>query len=294
MSDAQPTAPLNTTESSQTRVNALLLQCNETEIGKRFFLDKPVKVVGRSSAVDIRVEDPSVSRHHAMISQHADHYELEDRESSSGTFVNGERISGRYRLQDGDVISLGSIQLRFLLAPSNLTPSWRPLTSTRAMNEGGLAKREVMWERLNELVRAHLGQDIDLTLITFCIDGFEDVHQKFGKEQAQKLYRESARLVTRAVRSDDPIGRIGDEHFSIVLAGVARERAAELGERIRVLFEEHEFTLQKGNETRSHRQTVSLGVAQFTARLLNAKNLLHAAHERMVISQKNGGNRLTV
>ena len=292
MSDAQPTAPLKTQEKASPYGNALLIQCNEADLGKRFFLDKPVKVIGRSSAVDIRIEDPSISRHHAMVSQHADHFELEDMESSNGTFVNGDRISGRYRLQDNDVIALGSIQLRFLLTPAAVPTSWRPVTGS--FTDAGLATKETMWEQLNQLIRASLGQNLNLTLITFTIDKFQEILDQYGKEQTQRFYREAARLITKAVRSEDPIGRVGEEHFSIILAGAAKERATELGERLRTLFENHEFILQKGNEEQTHRHTISIGVVQFTPKLLNAKNLLYAAHERMVISQKNGGNRLTV
>jgi pSer/pThr/pTyr-binding forkhead associated (FHA) protein len=33
--------------------------------------------------------------------------------STNGTFVNGERLDGRQRLRDGDVVQIGDTELRF-------------------------------------------------------------------------------------------------------------------------------------------------------------------------------------
>jgi pSer/pThr/pTyr-binding forkhead associated (FHA) protein len=38
---------------------------------------------------------------------------VHDLGSTNGTFVNGERIDGPYRLASGDVVSVGETDLRF-------------------------------------------------------------------------------------------------------------------------------------------------------------------------------------
>jgi len=69
--------------------------------------------VGRSRECDIFLEDLAVSRLHATIRQLADgSYEIEDRGSATGTFVNGMRIT-RYHLIEGDVVHIGSSHLAF-------------------------------------------------------------------------------------------------------------------------------------------------------------------------------------
>jgi pSer/pThr/pTyr-binding forkhead associated (FHA) protein len=69
--------------------------------------------IGRSRECDIFLEDLAVSRLHATIRQLADgNYEIEDRRSATGTFVNGMRIT-RYRLMEGDAVQIGSSTLSF-------------------------------------------------------------------------------------------------------------------------------------------------------------------------------------
>jgi pSer/pThr/pTyr-binding forkhead associated (FHA) protein len=79
----------------------------------RSFEVLPEMTIGRSRECDIFLEDLSVSRLHATIHQLPDDgYEIEDHRSTSGTFVNGMRITS-YRLLEGDVVQIGSNRLTF-------------------------------------------------------------------------------------------------------------------------------------------------------------------------------------
>ena len=69
--------------------------------------------IGRSLAADLRFDDPTVSRRHALIVRHPDGVRLLDDRSLNGVFVNGARIVGRL-LQDGDEIIVGRYRLSFL------------------------------------------------------------------------------------------------------------------------------------------------------------------------------------
>jgi len=69
--------------------------------------------IGRSRECDIFLEDLAVSRLHATLRLLSDgSYEIEDRRSATGTFVNGMRIT-RYRLIEGDTVQIGSSHLTF-------------------------------------------------------------------------------------------------------------------------------------------------------------------------------------
>ena len=69
--------------------------------------------IGRSRECDIFLEDLAVSRLHATIRQIPnDGYEIVDRGSATGTFVNGMRVT-RYRLIEGDIVHIGVSNLRF-------------------------------------------------------------------------------------------------------------------------------------------------------------------------------------
>ena len=88
--------------------------------------------IGRSLAADVRFDDPTVSRRHALVVHHPDGVRLLDDRSLNGVFVNGERIDGRV-LRDGDEIIVGRYRLSFLRigAESSLTtaPGSGPVSS---------------------------------------------------------------------------------------------------------------------------------------------------------------------
>jgi ABC-type multidrug transport system ATPase subunit/ABC-type multidrug transport system permease subunit len=68
--------------------------------------------IGRSSANDIALAHPNVSRVHAVLQRAGDSYRIVDMRSTNGTFVNGERVRTRL-LRDGDEIWIGSTVLVF-------------------------------------------------------------------------------------------------------------------------------------------------------------------------------------
>ena len=70
--------------------------------------------VGRSLSAHVRLDDPTVSRRHALICRDADGGAkvLDDR-SLNGVYRNGERIEFA-DLSDGDVLSLGRFTLHFV------------------------------------------------------------------------------------------------------------------------------------------------------------------------------------
>jgi hypothetical protein len=69
--------------------------------------------IGRSLAADIRFDDPTVSRRHALIVRQADGVRVLDDRSLNGVFVNGERVEWR-TLEDGDEILVGRYRLYYL------------------------------------------------------------------------------------------------------------------------------------------------------------------------------------
>ncbi|HWQ03429.1 MAG TPA: FHA domain-containing protein, partial [Candidatus Nitrosotenuis sp.] len=75
-------------------------------------LKKDVVKLGRAQDNDIKLDHPTVSQHHAEIRRRGDSYELVDRNSTNGTFVNGTRIT-KHKLQPRDRISIGAVQLFF-------------------------------------------------------------------------------------------------------------------------------------------------------------------------------------
>ena len=76
-------------------------------------LDREWTRVGRSLAADIRFDDPTVSRRHALVVRQPDGVRVLDDRSLNGVFVNGERIEWR-TLSDGDELVVGRHRLHFV------------------------------------------------------------------------------------------------------------------------------------------------------------------------------------
>ncbi len=78
--------------------------------------------IGRSLAADIRFDDPTVSRRHALVVRQADGVHVLDDRSLNGVFVNGTRIEGsgiaQRALKNGDEIVVGRYRLRFIDIPA--------------------------------------------------------------------------------------------------------------------------------------------------------------------------------
>ncbi|MEX2448891.1 MAG: FHA domain-containing protein [Solirubrobacterales bacterium] len=72
--------------------------------------------IGRSVAADLRLDDPSVSRRHALVvSEPGEPLRVLDDRSLNGVLVNGEPIEWA-RLEDGDELRVGSFRLYTLEA----------------------------------------------------------------------------------------------------------------------------------------------------------------------------------
>jgi pSer/pThr/pTyr-binding forkhead associated (FHA) protein len=76
-------------------------------------LGNGVTHVGRGLAADLRIDDTSVSRRHAILLQRQSGTRVLDDRSSNGTIVNGRRVS-QAELRNGDVLLLGRVVLRYL------------------------------------------------------------------------------------------------------------------------------------------------------------------------------------
>jgi len=109
---------------------AFLIGVNGKHAGRVYALSYNTVSLGRASEADVYIADPSVSAHHARIINSSRGFEIEDLNSTNGTFVGGKRIT-RAQLRGGDRVMLGQVEFNFLLD--------RPVESTVAVfSPGGI------------------------------------------------------------------------------------------------------------------------------------------------------------
>jgi pSer/pThr/pTyr-binding forkhead associated (FHA) protein len=129
--------------------NALLVKVGSS----REIQLKPETVLGRQAECDVLLTEGHASRRHARLVQAEDGYWLEDLGSSNGTFINGNRISGRAKVASGDRLRFDVEEYDFRvpsqaapLAPDENKTVYRPPESAAVVAESsGIFKRPGAW-----------------------------------------------------------------------------------------------------------------------------------------------------
>lgn len=100
---------------------ALLLQLVDRVVTSKVDLDKSVLTIGRNTGNDLVIDDLSVSGLHAQLERDEDpyyeghfRYFLHDMNSTNGSFLNSERITGRIELKNNDTVKIGWNEFKFI------------------------------------------------------------------------------------------------------------------------------------------------------------------------------------
>jgi pSer/pThr/pTyr-binding forkhead associated (FHA) protein/DNA-binding CsgD family transcriptional regulator len=115
--------------------------------------------IGRQSASDVALPwDSAVSRVHATLERVGDEWTLvDDGSSRNGSFVNGDRVHGRRRLCDGDLIRIGVTTIAYVVPRQRVQSS-----STIAATSTGIpfltaAQRRVLVALCRPIVEGSFG-----------------------------------------------------------------------------------------------------------------------------------------
>jgi class 3 adenylate cyclase len=144
--------------------------------------------IGRAGGVDLCLAwDPSVSSVHAEVVRLSSHWLIgDDGLSRNGTFVNGERIKGRRRLRDGDIVRIGRTVLTF----DDSSRARRGATTISDASEGSGT----------------------VTLLFTDLVGSTALLDRLGEEQAEGLRREHFAILRRAAaeHGGEEVKSLGD------------------------------------------------------------------------------------
>ncbi|MFT4231632.1 MAG: FHA domain-containing protein [Leucobacter sp.] len=99
---------------------ALLVVRRGPDLGARFLLDQDVTVAGRHPAVDIFLDDVTVSRRHAEFHRRGTRFSVVDLGSLNGLFCDGARIDGEMELSDGAEVQVGKFRFTFFASRFDL------------------------------------------------------------------------------------------------------------------------------------------------------------------------------
>ena len=97
-------------------MNAKLVIASGKRAGRAISMKRDKLLIGRAEECDLRPLSEEVSRRHCAITKRDDALWAEDLRSRNGTFVNGLKISEPQQLADGDLVRVGSLELKVSVA----------------------------------------------------------------------------------------------------------------------------------------------------------------------------------
>ena len=224
--------------------------------GKRHKLELGNMTIGRSSKADITIEDDWASRVHCVIHWNEDVFELEDRDSTNGTYVNTHKIS-RIQVPPGVPIQVGHSLLKIEYkdeAEIQLEQNLHRNASIDGLT--GIFNRQYFMKRAAEEVAYARRHHRTLGVIMMDIDHFKLINDTYGHQMGDFVLNQFASTINSIKRPEDVFARYGGEEFIILPRGNLNKEGMILHcERIRQTIETTNFAF---GETRV-RITISLG-----------------------------------
>jgi two-component system, cell cycle response regulator len=271
-----------------TSKEAALVVIYGMDLGKKYNLEQPAVIIGRSSKSDIQVDQESVSRNHAKIINTGKTIILRDLGSTNGTYVNDELID-EYVLRDGDLIKIGRTIFKFL-SGNNIENSYHEeiyrLTTIDGLTQ--IYNKRYFLETLErEISRAHRYRRA-LSLIMFDIDLFKKVNDTFGHLAGDYVLKHLAAVLKTKIRREDIMARYGGEEFAIILPEIDNHNAMQFADKVRKLIEKTGF---KFEDTKIP-LTVSVGVASLADEVQDAAAFIRVADEHLYKAKQDGRNRV--
>ena len=260
--------------------------------GQVFTIDRDETVIGRGRDVNVRIDDPAISRKHARILRNkGGRHILEDLGSANGVYVNGRRIE-RADLADGDRLQVGpTLVLRFSFIAADEEALARKLYEGSTRDGLTLAyNRKYAAERLvAEVAYAHR-HGTSLSLVLFDLDHFKRVNDSVGHQAGDAVLRVVAAQVQKSIRTEDVLARYGGEEFVVLVRGIEHRSVLVLADRIRMAVDR----LSIPWESRTLKVTVSVGVASLAecGPKATMEALVALADERLYQAKAGGRNRV--
>ena len=98
----------------------------------------------------------------------------------------------------------------------------------------GLGNRRLLQHRLSYEIARHGRHERRFTVLALDLDGFKAVNDRFGHQAGDEVLREIARSLTRAVRDQDTLVRLGGDEFCVLAPESSFADAEQMAERLQL------------------------------------------------------------
>ena len=267
---------------------AALVVIYGNDLGRKFNLNQPAMIIGRSSKSDLQVDQESVSRSHAKLLNTGKTIILRDLGSTNGTYVNDELID-EYVLRDGDFIKIGRTIFKFL-SGGNIENAYHEeiyrLTTVDGLTQ--IYNKRYFLETLEREISRAQRYHRDLSLIMFDIDFFKNVNDSHGHLAGDSVLKQLAQVLKGRIRREDIMARYGGEEFAIILPEIGVQNAIVFAEKVRKIIEKTPFKF----EDQKIPVTVSVGVAQVGPAVQTPLEFIKAADDQLYRAKQEGRNKV--
>src|SRR6266849_4511524 len=264
-------------------------------------LERKEVTLGRALEADVRVSDSRASRLHARIPTERGEkkgerrYRLTDLDSTNGTILNGQPIDDAL-LEAGDKFEIGDQLIRFEMLDEIDREFQQQIHRLLVHDDltGLLTSKSFFSELRREADRAE-AESMPFCVLMSDLDYFKEVNDTFGHLVGSETLEEVGAVIKKTLRAGDVGARFGGEEFAAFLLDADYTQGMIAAERVRAAIEQHEFpTVRRGsNETpRTHRITISVGVAAFPEDARDPIQLVELADSALYRAKRNGRNRV--
>ena len=216
--------------------------------GRRFKLNRGFTTLGRSSEADISLRDDRVSRVHCLIEWMSDTIVLEDKGSTNGTIVDGQKID-RAILLPGVPFQIGhSIMKIEYKSVAEIRSEEKLLHSACFDSVTGIYNRQHFTKLAQMELSFACRYQTPIGIILLDIDNFKLINDTYGHLCGDFILAKFADIVIKNKRTEDLFGRYGGDEFIILPRGmVSKEEIFGLCENIRKAIESFEFHFDQRN-----------------------------------------------
>jgi diguanylate cyclase (GGDEF)-like protein len=262
-----------------------------TGMGAILVLAGPRTIIGRGESSDLRIDDAGASRSHACVWQVGQQFQIEDLDSSNGTFLENGRVKNRTELRDGARIGIGSSVLRFAMQDDVEQAASKRLYHL-SVHDGltELYNRRHFDDRLTAELAFSSRHGTALSLILIDVDHFKRINDSHGHQAGDAVLQQIGTLLQRSVRTEDVVARYGGEEFGVLARGIDVSGAQAFAERIRTVIARTGATYEGAPIA----VTVSIGIGHSDCGVACTPTTLIATADQALYAAKHAGRNRVV
>jgi len=152
----------------------------------------------------------------------------------------------------------------------------------------GLANRRRFEQEIDQLLARGARSGDQAALCFIDLDHFKQVNDSCGHPAGDALLKDVAAIISRQVREDDLVCRVGGDEFAIILRHCPMEHAREVAESIRAAVADYRFNC----EGRTFAVGTSIGLIPIVSGEYSRLEIMMAADTACYSAKKSGRNRV--